>query len=63
MESATEQYSKKDSTGTLSAVAKVMGDTISSVVDTLSEHVTLTKTIEDMCYDQYKLEHRRHNYN
>ena len=39
------------------------GDAISSVVDTLSEHVTLTKTIEDMCYDQYKLEHRRHNYN
>lgn len=39
------------------------GDAVSSVVDTLSEHVTLTKTIEDMCYDQYKLERRRHNYN
>jgi len=37
MESATEQYSKKESTGALSAIAKVMGDTISSVVDTLGD--------------------------
>jgi UDP-glucose 4-epimerase len=32
------------------------GDAVSSVVDTLSKHVTLTKSIEDMCLDQYKLE-------
>jgi len=32
------------------------GDAVSSVVDTLSKHVTLTKNIEDMCLDQYKLE-------
>ena len=32
------------------------GDAISSVVDNLSNFVTLTKTIEDMCLDQYKLE-------
>jgi len=39
------------------------GDAVSSVVDTLSEHVTLTKTIEEMCNDQYELELRRHNHN
>jgi len=32
------------------------GDAVSSVVDNLSNLVTLTKTIEDMCLDQYKLE-------
>jgi UDP-glucose 4-epimerase len=32
------------------------GDAVSSVVDNLSNYVTLTKTIEDMCLDQYKLE-------
>ena len=37
------------------------GDAVSSVVDDLSNLVTLTKTIEDMCYDQYKLELGRNN--
>ena len=32
------------------------GDAVSSVVDKLSDYATLTKTIEDMCLDQYKLE-------
>lgn len=32
------------------------GDAVASVVDKLSNYVTLTKTIEDMCFDQYKLE-------
>jgi|SaaInl74LU_5_DNA_1037368.scaffolds.fasta_scaffold00849_8 UDP-glucose 4-epimerase len=32
------------------------GDAVSSVVDNLSSLVTLTKSIEDMCLDQYKLE-------
>ena len=32
------------------------GDAVSSVVDELSELVTLEKSIEDMCLDQYKLE-------
>ena len=32
------------------------GDAVASVVDELSNFVTLTKTIEDMCLDQYKLE-------
>lgn len=32
------------------------GDAVASVVDKLSEYATLTKTIEDMCLDQYKLE-------
>lgn len=32
------------------------GDAVSSVVDELSSFATLTKTIEDMCLDQYKLE-------
>lgn len=32
------------------------GDAVASVVDKLSDRVTLTKTIEDMCLDQYKLE-------
>jgi UDP-glucose 4-epimerase len=32
------------------------GDAVASVVDNLSNYVTLTKSIEDMCLDQYKLE-------
>ena len=32
------------------------GDAVASVVDDLSNLVTLTKSIEDMCLDQYKLE-------
>jgi UDP-glucose 4-epimerase len=32
------------------------GDAVASVVDTLSELVTLNKSIQDMCLDQYKLE-------
>lgn len=32
------------------------GDAVASVVDKLSNFVTLTKSIEDMCLDQYKLE-------
>ena len=32
------------------------GDAVASVVDKLSNYVTLTKTIEEMCLDQYKLE-------
>lgn len=32
------------------------GDAVSSVVDNLSKLVTLTKSIEDMCLDQYRLE-------
>ena len=32
------------------------GDAVSSVVDKLSKRVTLTKSLEDMCLDQYKLE-------
>ena len=32
------------------------GDAVSSVVDKLSKLVTLNKSIEDMCLDQYKLE-------
>ena len=32
------------------------GDAVSSVVDKLSELVTLTRTIEDMCLSQYQLE-------
>ena len=32
------------------------GDAVSSVVDNLSKCVTLTKSLEDMCLDQYKLE-------
>jgi UDP-glucose 4-epimerase len=39
------------------------GDAVASVVDNLSNLVTLTKTIEDMCHDQYKLELGRNNYN
>lgn len=39
------------------------GDAVASVVDNLSNLVTLTKTIEDMCYDQYNLELGRNNYN
>ena len=32
------------------------GDAVASVVDKLSNYVTLSKSIEDMCFDQYKLE-------
>ena len=32
------------------------GDAVASVVDKLSDFVTLSKSIEDMCLDQYKLE-------
>jgi UDP-glucose 4-epimerase len=32
------------------------GDAVASVVDKLSNYATLTKSIEDMCLDQYKLE-------
>jgi UDP-glucose 4-epimerase len=32
------------------------GDAEASVVDTLSEKITLTKSLEDMCMDQYNLE-------
>lgn len=32
------------------------GDAVASVVDKLSQYCNLTKTIEDMCLDQYKLE-------
>lgn len=32
------------------------GDAVASVIDNLSTYVTLTKTIENMCLDQYKLE-------
>ena len=35
------------------------GDAVSSVVDKLSNRVTLTKSIEDMCLDQYKLERKK----
>lgn len=34
------------------------GDAVASVVDKLSNYATLTKTIEDMCLDQYNLEVR-----
>jgi len=34
------------------------GDAVASVVDKLSNYATLTKTIEDMCLDQYELEKR-----
>lgn len=39
-------------------VAKRNGDAVSSVVDNLSKYVILTKSIEDMCLDQYNLELR-----
>ena len=32
------------------------GDAVASVVDNLSSLVNLSKSIEDMCLDQYKLE-------
>jgi UDP-glucose 4-epimerase len=32
------------------------GDAVASIVDNLSNFVTLSKSIEDMCFDQYKLE-------
>ena len=35
------------------------GDAVSSVVDKLSDRVTLTKSIKDMCLDQYKLERKK----
>lgn len=34
------------------------GDAVASVVDKLSNYATLTKSIEDMCLDQYNLEMR-----
>jgi UDP-glucose 4-epimerase len=34
------------------------GDAVASVVDNLSKYATLTKTLEDMCLDQYELELR-----
>jgi UDP-glucose 4-epimerase len=43
--------------------ARREGDAVASVVDELSDLVTLNKTIEDMCYDQFKLELGRNNYN
>jgi UDP-glucose 4-epimerase len=36
--------------------ARREGDAVSSVVDNLSNYVMLTKSIEDMCLDQYNLE-------
>jgi UDP-glucose 4-epimerase len=36
--------------------ARREGDAVASIVDKLSTYITLTKTIEDMCLDQYKLE-------
>ena len=35
------------------------GDAVASVVDNLSSLVTLTKSIEDMCLDQYNLERKK----
>lgn len=37
-------------------VERRAGDAVSSVVDKLSDRITLTKTIEEMCSDQYELE-------
>lgn len=37
------------------------GDAVSSVVDTLSNFITLEKTLEDMCLDQYNLERTRNS--
>ena len=37
-------------------VGRRPGDAVSSIVDNLSEYCNLTKTIEDMCLDQYNLE-------
>tara|TARA_B100001057_G_scaffold458250_1_gene507302 strand:- start:35 stop:904 length:870 start_codon:yes stop_codon:yes gene_type:complete len=33
-----------------------LGDSVVNIVDKLSTRVALTKSIQDMCYDQYKLE-------
>ena len=33
-----------------------LGDSVVNIVDKLSSRVLLTKSIQDMCYDQYKLE-------
>ena len=38
------------------------GDAVISIVDNLSKHITLTKTIEDMCLDQYKLERYKNEF-
>ena len=38
-----------------------LGDSVTNTVDTLSDYITLTKTIEDMCIDQYKLEISRNS--
>ena len=40
----------------ISEAPRRAGDAVASVVDTLSDLVTLNKSIEDMCLDQYKLE-------
>ena len=32
------------------------GDAVSCIVDELSRHCNLTRTLEDMCLDQYNLE-------
>jgi UDP-glucose 4-epimerase len=37
------------------------GDAVSSVVDKLSDFITLEKTIEDMCFDQYNFERGNNN--
>jgi UDP-glucose 4-epimerase len=36
--------------------ARRAGDSVANIVDNLSKHVKLKKSIEDMCFDQYKLE-------
>ena len=33
-----------------------LGDSVVNIVNKLSSRVLLTKSIQDMCYDQYKLE-------
>jgi len=50
MEQVTGKIIKRITTG------RREGDAVASVVDTLSDYATLTKTIEDMCLDQYNLE-------
>ena len=52
----------KDVTGIdfpVEEVGRRAGDSVANVVDELSTYITLTKTIEDMCSDQYKLEKSR----
>ena len=50
METVTGKTIKRNAKG------RREGDAVASVVDTLSVHCTLTKSLEDMCSDQYKLE-------